>query len=64
MTKAEKTFKPNDEQRKCIENLDGSYLVLAGPGTGKTTTVVHRIKNMLEQKKDPSSILEKRDYCE
>lgn len=57
MAAEKKEFVPNEEQRKCIENLDGSYLVLAGPGTGKTTTVVHRIKYMLEQNKDPEKIL-------
>ena len=50
-------FKPNKEQDECIKNLNGSYLVLAGPGTGKTTTVVHRIKYMLEQNINPEKIL-------
>ena len=55
--KQEKIFKPNKEQEKCIKNLKGRYLVLAGPGTGKTTTVVYRIKHMLEQGIDPEKIL-------
>ena len=55
--KQEIIFKPNKEQEKCIKNLKGRYLVLAGPGTGKTTTVVYRIKHMLEQGIDPEKIL-------
>jgi len=49
-TLAEKPIiKPNELQQKCIDSIDGKYLVLAGPGTGKTFTVIHRIKNMLEK---------------
>ena len=29
-------FKPNEKQQECIDNIEGKYLVLAGPGTGKT----------------------------
>jgi len=50
-------FKPNEMQQKCIENIDGKYLVLAGPGTGKTYTVIQRIKAMIEQGKNPEKIL-------
>ena len=50
-------FQPNKEQEKCIKTIDGRFLVLAGPGTGKTTTVVQRIKYMLEQGKNPEKIL-------
>ena len=50
-------IKPNKEQQFCIDNIDGRFLVLAGPGTGKTTTVVQRIKNMLEKGINPEKIL-------
>ena len=50
---------PNKNQKECIYNtLTGKYLVLAGPGTGKTFTVTRKIKYMIEQQKvDPSKIL-------
>lgn len=50
-------IKPNKEQQKCIDNYDGKFLVLAGPGTGKTFTVINRIKNMIEHGVDPEKIL-------
>ncbi|MBP3820772.1 ATP-dependent helicase [bacterium] len=50
-------IKPNTKQQECIENISGKYLVLAGPGTGKTFTIVERIKNMLEKGIKPSEIL-------
>lgn len=47
----------SEEKLECVNNLEGSYLVLAGPGTGKTTTIVYRIKNMIEKGIDPEKIL-------
>ena len=49
--------KPNLRQQECIDTLKGSIMVLAGPGTGKTYTLIERIKNMLAQKITPSKIL-------
>ena len=48
---------PNERQQECIDNIDGKYLVLAGPGTGKTFTVVHRLKAMLDKGIEPNKIL-------
>jgi len=48
---------PNENQQKAIDILQGSVMLLAGPGTGKTFTVIHRIEKMLEQGIEPSSIL-------
>lgn len=48
---------PNARQKECIDTLKGSVMVLAGPGTGKTFTVIERIKNMLDNNIDPSKIL-------
>ncbi len=47
-----KTLKktPNELQQKCIDCIEGKYLVLAGPGTGKTFTIINRIKNMIKNK--------------
>nr|QGT49624.1 hypothetical protein Melaina855_0110 [uncultured Candidatus Melainabacteria bacterium] len=50
-------FTPNEKQQECIDNITGKYLVLAGPGTGKTFTIIERIKSMLSQGINPEKIL-------
>jgi len=47
----------NDAQRDAVNSLDGSVLILAGAGTGKTRTVTCRIANMLEKGISPEHIL-------
>lgn len=47
----------NDEQREAVVNYEGSYFVLAGPGSGKTHTMVHRVAYMIESGVRPSSIV-------
>ena len=49
--------KLNDEQKLCVQNLDGKFLVLAGPGTGKTYTVIKRLQAMILQGVKPERIL-------
>lgn len=51
------SLKPNLKQQECIDNTEGKYLVLAGPGTGKTFTMIQRIKAMIEKGIEPSKIL-------
>ena len=53
----EKVITPNSKQMECINTIDGSIMVLAGPGTGKTFTVIQRIKHMLNIGIIPESIL-------
>ncbi len=50
-------IKPNIKQQECIDTVDGKIMVLAGPGTGKTFTVIQRIKGMLEKGVKPDTIL-------
>ncbi len=50
-------IKPNSKQQQAIDILNGQVMLLAGPGTGKTFTVIHRIEKMLANGVEPSSIL-------
>lgn len=47
----------NQAQRTALEHRDGPMMVLAGPGSGKTTVITHRIRRLLEAGVDPSGIL-------
>lgn len=50
-------IKPNTRQQEAIDTLKGQVMLLAGPGTGKTFTVINRIEKMLADGIKPSSIL-------
>ena len=48
----------NESQMSAIEHKDGPMLVLAGPGSGKTATLVERTKNLITKHGvNPSNIL-------
>lgn len=47
----------NDEQREATNSNDSKILCLAGAGTGKTRTLVSRIKRLLEDGVNPGNIL-------
>ena len=48
----------NDAQRRAITSTEGPLLITAGPGTGKTFTLVKRVSYLVQEKGvDPSSIL-------
>lgn len=51
-------MKINDAQREAIDFHKGSCMVLAGPGSGKTTVITHRTKTLIEKYNvNPSNIL-------
>jgi DNA helicase II / ATP-dependent DNA helicase PcrA len=42
-------FVPDDRQRAAIEHVHGPTLVIAGAGTGKTSVLIRRIANLVQQ---------------
>lgn len=47
----------NDSQKRAAETVKCPTLVYAGPGTGKTQTLTHRIAHLIEQGIEPKRIL-------
>ena len=51
-------IEPNDSQKKIRETLEGMVVVDAGPGTGKTHTIVERYINLIKKPDvSPSDVL-------
>lgn len=44
----------NEGQQKAIHHVKGPMIALAGPGSGKTTVMVHRIRFLIEEARIPS----------
>ena len=55
--KTSTVIKPNERQQEAIDRLNGQIMLLAGPGTGKTFTIINRIEQMLLKGIKASSIL-------
>lgn len=51
----DKYKKLNKAQREAVDTIDGPVMVIAGPGTGKTTILTLRIANILKQTDTPPS---------
>ena len=48
----------NDSQKIAVSHFEGPMMVLAGPGSGKTRVITHRVRFLIEEKHvDPSNIL-------
>src|SRR5574341_1043959 len=47
----------NEYQKKAVTTIDGPVLIVAGPGTGKTLTIVRRIAYLVHQGVNPGNIL-------
>jgi len=47
----------NENQRRAVSQIDGPLLILAGPGSGKTRVITHRIANMIAHGIESHSIV-------
>ncbi|MCL4457320.1 MAG: UvrD-helicase domain-containing protein [Nitrospirae bacterium] len=47
----------NESQKQAVTATDGHLLIVAGPGTGKTLTIVRRIAHLVNQGVSPEKIL-------
>ena len=47
----------NDAQKSAVQQIDGSILILAGAGSGKTKTITSRVAYLIKNGIPPSSIL-------
>ncbi|MGA1823865.1 MAG: UvrD-helicase domain-containing protein [bacterium] len=47
----------NATQRMCVSDSDGPIIVRAGPGTGKTRTLVYKIADLIQQKGVPADAI-------
>lgn len=48
---------PNEEQKEAAAHRRAPYLLSAGPGTGKTQTLIARVEGLLQESIDPRRLL-------
>ncbi|GHV38773.1 DNA helicase [Clostridia bacterium] len=46
----------NEAQQKAVAHMDGPAIVLAGPGSGKTTVIANRVRAIIDAGVNPSQI--------
>lgn len=51
------TYNLNEVQNKIVHHTEGPVLVIAGPGSGKTKTLVDRIVNLVKKGVEPETIM-------
>ena len=49
------SLKFNEGQFKAITHLNGPMMVVAGPGSGKTTVITYRVKHLIENYSIPEN---------
>jgi len=47
----------NPKQKQAVETIDGPLLILAGPGSGKTKVLTHRLANLIQNDISSNNIL-------
>jgi len=47
----------NEKQKEAVDTIDGPAMVIAGPGTGKTTILTLRIANILKKTDTPANAI-------
>jgi DNA helicase-2/ATP-dependent DNA helicase PcrA len=57
MTKAEILGSLTEDQQAPVKDFEGACFILAGPGSGKTHTIVSRAQYMVLSKVDPASMI-------
>ena len=47
----------NEEQKEAVEHIDSPLMIVAGPGSGKTSVIIERVKHLVKSGVKPEEIL-------